>query len=65
MAKAPANKAPSQRERFIKAAREAGADEDEKQFEQRLRAVAGDGSSTDAKKNDQQKSSKIARKKKG
>lgn len=41
MAKAPREKAPSQRERFIQAAREVGADEDEEKFEQRLKAVAG------------------------
>lgn len=49
MAKAPNEKAQSQRERFIQAAREAGADEDEQKFEQRLRSVAGGNSSTGAK----------------
>ena len=50
MSKAPKEKAPSQRERFIQAAREIGTDEDEKRFEQRLGAVAGANSSTGAKK---------------
>ncbi|PPC87142.1 MAG: hypothetical protein CTY31_05090 [Hyphomicrobium sp.] len=50
MAKAPVEKAPTQRERFIKAAREIGANEDEKSFEQQLGAVAGANSSTGAKK---------------
>ena len=44
MAKAPEKKAPTQRERFIKAAREVGATEDEMIFRQRLKAVAGAGS---------------------
>jgi len=44
MAKAPKEKALSQRERFIEAARKAGADESEERFEQRLRAVAGGNS---------------------
>lgn len=45
MAKAPKEAAHSQRERFIEAAREAGADEDEASFERRLKAVAGGNSS--------------------
>ena len=49
MMKAPEKIAKSQRERFIEAARQAGADEDEASFEQRLRAVAGGNSSTGAK----------------
>ena len=49
MAKAPVKGAKSQRERFIEAAREIGADEDEAAFEQRLRAVAGANSSKGAK----------------
>lgn len=49
MAKAPEKGAKSQRERFIEAAREIGADEDEAAFEQRLRAVAGANSSKGAK----------------
>lgn len=50
MAKAPRKSAQSQSERFIEAARRAGADEDEAGFEQRLKAVAGGNSSTGAKK---------------
>lgn len=50
MAKAPEKIAKSQRERFIEAAQQAGADEDEAKFEQRLKAVAGGNSSTGAKK---------------
>lgn len=50
MAKAPEKSAQSQRQRFIEAAREVGADEDEATFEQRLKAVAGANSSTGAKK---------------
>lgn len=50
MAKAPEKSAQSQRERFIEAARQAGADEDEANFERRLKAVAGGNSSTGAKK---------------
>ena len=48
MAKAP-EKAQSQRERFIEAARAAGATEDEREFEQRLKAVAGANSIRGAK----------------
>jgi hypothetical protein len=50
MAKAPVEKAQSQRERFIEAARAAGADEDEEAFGQRLKVIAGANSSTGAKK---------------
>lgn len=50
MAKAPLRNAKSQRERFIEAARAAGADEDEEAFGQRLAAIAGANSSTGAKK---------------
>lgn len=50
MAKAPKEDARSQRERFIEAARKAGADEDEASFERRLKAVAGGNSSTGAEK---------------
>ena len=46
MAKAPKDAAKSQRQRFIEAAREAGAVEDEASFEQRLKSVAG-GNSVD------------------
>lgn len=49
MAKAPKDKAQSQRERFIEAARAAGADEDEATFERRLKAVAGRNSVPGAK----------------
>ena len=49
MAKAPVEKAQSQRERFIEAARAAGADEDEEAFGQRLKVIAGANSSTGAK----------------
>lgn len=48
MAKAPKEKALSQRERFIEAARAVGATEDEGEFEQRLKAVAGANSSKGA-----------------
>lgn len=51
MAKAPKKEAAqSQRERFIEAARAAGADEDEEAFGQRLTAIALANSSTGAKK---------------
>jgi hypothetical protein len=49
MAKAPKEKSPSQHERFVQAAREMGADEDEERFEQRLKAVAGANSVRGAK----------------
>lgn len=49
MVKAPKEKALSQRERFIEAAREAGANEDEAAFERQLKAVAGANSSRGAK----------------
>lgn len=49
MAKAPKEKSPSQHERFVQAAREVGADEDEERFEQRLKAVAGANSIRGAK----------------
>lgn len=49
MAKAPVKTAKTQRERFIEAARESGATEDELVFEQRLKAVARGNSSTGAK----------------
>lgn len=48
MAKTKSDK-PTQRERFIEAARDVGADEDEASFERRLKAV-GRNSSTGAKK---------------
>jgi hypothetical protein len=48
MAKAPKEDARSQRERFIEAAQEVGADEDEASFERRLKAVAGGNSPTGA-----------------
>jgi hypothetical protein len=41
MAKAPEKQAPTQRQRFIEAARKVGATEDEEFFRQRLKAVAG------------------------
>jgi len=50
MTKAPEKSAKSQRQRFIEAAREVGADEDEGRFERRLKSVAGGNSSTGAKK---------------
>ncbi|MDX2290417.1 MAG: hypothetical protein NW217_16565 [Hyphomicrobiaceae bacterium] len=50
MAKAPEKSAKTQRQRFIEAARAAGADGDEESFEQQLRAVAGANSSKGAKK---------------
>jgi hypothetical protein len=50
LAKTPAQRPKTQRERFIEAARESGATEDEKAFEQRLKAVARGNSSTGAKK---------------
>lgn len=51
MAKAPGKEtALSQRERFIEAARAAGANEDEEAFGQRLKVIAGANSSTGAKK---------------
>lgn len=50
MAKAPKEKALSQRERFIEAARAAGADEGESTFEQRLKTVAGANSTSGAKR---------------
>jgi hypothetical protein len=40
MGKAPKDATKSQRQRFIEAAREAGADEDGELFEQQLKAVA-------------------------
>jgi len=46
MAKAPEKNAKTQRERFIEAARDVGAVEDEKEFERQLKAVAGGNSST-------------------
>ena len=50
MAEAPKKGATSQRDRFIEAARKAGADEDEAAFERRLKAVAGGNSSAGAQK---------------
>jgi len=41
MAKAPSKQAPTQRQRFIEAARKVGATEDETSFRQRLKAIAG------------------------
>jgi len=41
MAKTPEKQAPTQRQRFIEAARNVGATEDEDSFKQRLKAVAG------------------------
>ena len=58
MARTPREKAPSQRERFIEAARKIGADEDEERFEQRLKTVAGANSSTGAKKPNPKKARK-------
>jgi len=49
MAKAPRADDRSQRERFIEAARELGADEDEASFERRLKSVAGGAPSSGAK----------------
>ena len=63
MTKAPKKElAQSQRERFIEAARAAGADEDEAAFGQRLIAIAGANSSTGAKRTSKPKK---ARKSKG
>ncbi len=62
MAKAPkTEKALSQRERFIEAARAAGATEDESVFEQQLKAVAGANSIRGAKP--EMKPGKAAKKK--
>lgn len=50
MAKAPGKSTKSQRQRFIEAARAAGADGDEAAFERRLKSAAGANSSVGAKK---------------
>ena len=58
MAKAPKEDARSQRERYIEAAREVGATEDESSFRQRLKAVAGANSPKGAVKPEKSKAPK-------
>lgn len=55
MAKTPKKSAKTQRERFIEAAREVGANEDEEAFERRLKAIAGANSTSGAKRSAKQR----------
>jgi hypothetical protein len=56
MSKAPKDTATSQRQRFIEAARQAGADEESELFEQQLKAVARPNSVPGAKADKPKKS---------